>query len=580
VSGRVGEDKIAEVRDRTSLVDIVSRYTALRRTGRNHTGLCPFHAEKTPSFSVSEDRGLFYCFGCQASGDVFKFLMLKENLTFPEALERLAREAGVELPKRPAEERREHGRERLLRVNAFAARFFERSLWEGEDGKRGRDYLAQRSIGEETARAFGLGQAPSDGLWRALERAGAPLGDAESLGLIGRSNRGGWFDRFRSRLMFPIHDLAAKTIAFGGRVLPHSEEQAKYINSSDSPLFQKGRSVFGLSVARDAIRERERVVIVEGYLDVIALAQAGIRNVVAPLGTAVTSDQVRLLKRFTDAFVVLFDGDRAGLTAAARAFSVFAEVGIFADAAFLPAGEDPDSFVRKAGAEGVEGLLRETSPLVDHYLRSLAPPGAGLAERARAAQAAAELCARLDDAIFVGLLRRRAADYLSLPEEQLLRSRRGARTGGESPPVPRALDAAVVPHESAIFELLIVHPDLKARLPPSVEELFSREEARSLLRRICATESPADFVGEIPPDAAERVWRALRGDPDVYPAPERMIEECVARLAERARDGRLRALTQRIRDAESRGDAAELGALLAEKQRLSGGKRTGPEEAS
>ena len=582
MSGRVGEDKIAEVRDRTSLVEIVSRYTALKRTGRNHSGLCPFHSEKTPSFSVSEERGLFYCFGCQASGDVFKFLMLKENLTFPEALERLAREAGVELPKRPAEERREQSRERLLRVNAFAAKFFERALWDNPSGAAARDYLVRRRIGEETARAFGLGHAPADGLWQALERAGAPLGDAETVGLIGRSSRGGWFDRFRNRLMFPIHDLAGKIIAFGGRVLPQSEEQAKYLNSSDSVLFQKGRSVFGLAAARDSIRQRRRVVIVEGYFDVIALAQAGVCDVVAPLGTALTSDQVRLLKRFTDAFVVLFDGDHAGIAAAARAFTVFAEVGIFADAAFLPAAEDPDTFVQKTGAEGIEAVLRQASPLVDHYLRSLAAPGAALAERARGAQTVAELCNRLEDPIFVGLLRRRAADYLSLPEEQLLRSARGMRGANSPPPNPRSSTGAVkAPNESQIFELLIVHPGLKTRLPPAIEDLFPQDEARSLLRRICETETPADLVGELSGNAADRVWRALQGDAEVYPAPQRMFEECVARLTERARDARLRALTQRIREAESRGDAAELGALLAEKQKLTEAKtRVGQGETS
>src|SRR5437588_5659256 len=169
MSPRVGDDKIAEVRERTSLVEIVSRYTALKRTGRNHQGLCPFHAEKTPSFSVSEDRGVFYCFGCQASGDVFKFVMLKENLTFPEALERLAREAGVELPKRPADERREQGRESFLRVHAFAAKFFQRALWEGSAGAPARQYLVARHIRDETARAFGLGYAPAAALAAALE---------------------------------------------------------------------------------------------------------------------------------------------------------------------------------------------------------------------------------------------------------------------------------------------------------------------------------------------------------------------------------------------------------------------------
>jgi DNA primase len=581
MSGRVGEDKIAEVRERTSIIELVSRYTALKRTGRNHQGLCPFHAEKTPSFSVSGERGLFYCFGCQASGDVFKFLMLKDSLTFPEALERLAREAGVELPKRPAEERREQGRERLLRVNAFAMKFFQRALWESPAGAPARDYLARRKIREDTARAFGLGYAPADGLARALENVKAPLADAESLGLIGKSTRGGgWFDRFRSRLMFPITDLAGKTIAFGGRLLASIEGQPKYLNSPESSLFQKRRSVFGLAAARDAINEKRRVVLVEGYVDVIALAQAEIRNVVAPLGTSLTSDQIRLLKRFTDEFLVLFDGDRAGIAAAARAFTVFAEVGIFAEAAFLPEGHDPDTFVSQEGAPAIEVILARSSPLIDHYLHSLAAPDASLAARARAAQEVAGLCARFENPIFTGLLRRRAAEYLGLPEEQLQR-RSTVRLAPEPPPA-RAATPSSAPllslstQELRILELLLIDRDLQRRLPPSAEDLFASAEARALFARVCDGE-PTELVRELPREAADRVARAWLGEQEVYAAPEQMLEDCVARLVERSRDARLRALTQEIREAESRGDAAALRALLAEKLKLSAAKpRTEP----
>ncbi|HUE38937.1 MAG TPA: DNA primase [Candidatus Binatia bacterium] len=571
MSPRVGDDKIAEVRERTSLVEIVSRYTALKRTGRNHQGLCPFHAEKTPSFSVSEDGGVFYCFGCQAGGDVFKFVMLKENLTFPEALERLAREAGVELPKRPTDERREQGRERLLRVNVFAAKFFQRALWEGSDGAAARQYLVTRHIREETARAFGLGYAPADGLAAALERASAPLADAEALGLIGRSTRGGWYDRFRSRLMFPITDLSGKTIAFGGRTL--GDDKPKYLNSPESPVFHKGRSVFGLGAARDAIHERSRVILVEGYIDVIALAQAGIGNVVAPLGTSLTADQIRLLKRFTDNFLVLFDGDRAGIAAAARAFALFAEVGIFAEAAFLPAGHDPDTFVNAAGAPAMEDVFARRSPLVDHYLRSLAPADASLAARARAAETVAELCQRLESSIFAGLFRRRAAEHLGLPEEQL-----ASRSAKRSSPAPKpeaasapAPSATLSSHESMILELLLVHPELQSKLPPGVEVLFASPGSRALFERIredAAHASSADLVGSLPREAADRVGRAWLGEREVYAAPEQMLEDCLARLDERSHDARLRALTQQIRDAESRGDAEGLEALLTEKQRL------------
>jgi DNA primase len=565
MSGRVGEDKIAEVRERTSIVELVSRYTALKRTGRNYQGLCPFHSEKTPSFSVSEERGLFYCFGCQASGDVFKFVMLKDALAFPEALERLAREAGVDLPKRPAEERREQGRERLLRVNAFAAKFFQRALWEGSAGEPARTYLAKRKIREETARAFGLGFAPTEGLARALERVNAPLEDAESLGLIARSKGGGWYDRFRDRLMFPISDLSGKTIAFGGRLLASVEGQPKYLNSPETPLFQKRRSVFGLEAAREAIHERRRVVLVEGYVDVIALAQAGIPNVVAPLGTALTTEQIRLLKRFTDDFLVLFDGDPAGVAAAARAFAVFAESGIFAEAVFLAEGHDPDTFVNQRGGAAMGELLQRSSPLVDHYLRSLAPPDAPLAARARAAQTVAELCERLEDPSFAGLLRRRAADYLRLSEEEL--RARTRRRGPEQAAPPRAAPEAITP-DFLVVELLLAHPGLLTRLPPEIDDLLPNEEARALLSRFRGGEPPSDLVLALSRDAADRVARSWLGESAAYAAPERMLDECIATLGVRARDLRRRALTREIAEAERRGDDAAFRALVEEKRRL------------
>jgi DNA primase len=576
---RFAGEKVTEVRERTSIVEIVSRYTALKRTGRNHQGLCPLHTEKTPSFSVSEERGVFYCFGCQAGGDVFKFLMLKENLTFPEALERLAREAGIELPKHPVEERRQQGRERLLRVNTFAAKFFERALWENDAGTAARRYLDKREIRAETARGFGLGFAPGEGLAHALENAGAPLDDAESLGLIGRSTRGGWYDRFRSRLMFPITDLGGKIIAFGGRLLEAVEGQPKYLNSPESALFQKRRSVFGFAAAREATREATRVLLVEGYIDVIALAQAGVKNVVAPLGTAITADQIRLLKRFTDNFVLLFDGDRAGVAAAARSFSVFAEVGVFADAAFLPEAHDPDTFVRAEGREGIERVLSRSSPLGDHYLRSLAAPEAALAVRHRAAEAVAELLASVESETFRGLFVRRAAEYLGLPEEQLSRRKtRGLQRpqgAGDNPPARERASALTV-HESLIIELLLTHPELKPTLPSDFERLFTHEEARSLVRRIRESEEsspPADFLEELPSPARNRVAKAWLGESEMYADPPQMLADCLTRLERQAVDGELRVLSREIREAEQRGDDARLHALLAEKQRLASAAR-------
>lgn len=573
MTGRVSDDKIAEIRDRASLREIVSRYVALKPSGRNFVGLCPFHAEKTPSFSVSDERGFFHCFGCGASGDVFKLLMRLENLTFPEALERLARELGVELPRRPEEAQRREGRERLLQVNEAAAEFFQRCLWKEPSGEIARAYLRKRELTEATARAFRLGYAPPEGLARSLQAARNSLEDAETLGLVARSQRGGWYDRFRTRLIFPIADLGGGIIAFGGRVLGEaSEGQPKYLNSPESPLFQKRRSLFGLSAARDPIRSAERSIVVEGYVDVIALAQAGIGNVVAPLGTALTADQVRLLRRFTDGIVVLFDGDAAGQAAAVRSFPVFAEVGLFADAAFLPEGQDPDTFVRSAGREAVERLVANAAPLVDHYLRSLALPDAPLSRRMRAAEAVAELLGRIGNPIFGGLFARRAAEHLGIAEDQLWKRKRSSESAERtaSPPdAPPTPGADFSRQESLILELLLVHPLLRHRIDARTEQLFSSDAARALLRRVLEETATAEsLVEELPTAARDRVARALLGESEIYGQPEQMLQDTLARLERDERERRLRSLAREIREAEGRGDPETLQRLLVEKQKL------------
>jgi DNA primase len=375
--------------------------------------------------------------------------------------------------------------------------------------------------------------------------------------------------------MFPITDLGGSTIAFGGRTIGEAQEgQPKYLNSQESPLFQKRRSLFGLATARETIRQLDRAIVVEGYVDVIALAQAGITNVVAPLGTSLTAEQVRLLRRFTDSIVVLFDGDAAGASAAVRSFAVFAEVSMFADAAFLPEGQDPDSFVRSAGRENVERIIAGASPLVDVYLRSLAPRDAPLARRMRGAEGVAELIGRLENSIFVGLFARRAAEYLEIAEDQLL-GRVRKPTPAPRPTSPPAASPAKPPpafsrQESLIVELLLLHPHLKTKLPSGIEARFASEEARSFLRRVQEADADAaDFLGELSPPARERVARALLGESDLYTEPERMLEDALARIAREHHESLIRAIGREIRDAESRGDVETVQRLLAEKQKLS-----------
>jgi len=332
MGGRIPAEAIQHIRERASLVEVVSDVVTLRKRGRTVVGLCPFHTEKTPSFTVSEERGFYHCFGCGEHGDVFGFVMKTQSLAFPEAIRTIAQRFGLPVPEGSDSERR--GGDPLLAVNAAAAAFFTRSL-AGPGGARTRAYLAERGVGDAVATRFGLGYAPGTGeaLARHLRAEGHPLEHALTLGLGARRDSGGVYDRFRDRLVFPIADATGRVVAFGGRVLPGrpsaGDPPPKYLNSPESPLFHKGHTLYGLPQAREAIRRRGRAIVVEGYLDVIALAEAGIEEVVAPLGTALTADQLRVLRRLCESVLACFDGDDAGRRGAAAMVASIVVAGLW-----------------------------------------------------------------------------------------------------------------------------------------------------------------------------------------------------------------------------------------------------------
>ncbi len=360
-----------ELRARVGLVSVIGKRVALKRAGREHSGLCPFHNEKTPSFTVNEEKGFYHCFGCGAHGSVFDFVMETENLSFPEAVERLAAEAGMEVPQDSPEERARSERAKgLYDVLEAAALYFEKQL-RMPDGKRAMQYLLERGLTEETVKTYRLGFAP-DGrgaLKAALTKDGIPDGKLLEAGLVVQPDDADRppYDRFRGRVMFPILDGRGRVVAFGGRILdadPNSNAP-KYLNSPETPVFQKGRLLYGLYQARAHARD-DPVVIVEGYTDVLALQQAGFRTAVAPLGTALTEDQIRLVWRFSREPILCFDGDNAGERAAFRAAEralPILNAGRTLRFAFLPAGQDPDSLIRTRGPDAMGDLLNRAVPL-------------------------------------------------------------------------------------------------------------------------------------------------------------------------------------------------------------------------
>ncbi len=505
--GRFGDDKIEEVRSRADIVEIVGAHVRLRRAGRNFVGLCPFHNEKTPSFSVNAERGFFHCFGCGAGGSVFNFIMRVEGLTFPEAVRSLARKYGVTLPEHDQSGAAAGEREAMLKASEVAAEFFAHVLWNSTDGALARDYLKSRGISVETARAFMIGFAPSRpaSLAKALERRG--LRDAGvKVGLV-RKDGDGAYDMFRARVMFPIRDAQGRVLAFGGRVL--DARIPKYINSPESPLYSKARTLYGLFEARQAISSnapagKDRAILVEGYFDVIALWQAGFKEAVAGCGTALTVEQLRALSRYTKNVIACFDGDAAGRKASMRALEIFLQAGLLGRGIFIPSGFDPDTFIRERGAAAFAALTDKSELLIDYFLSEQAGEARGsIAERARAAQRVAEMLKLVDDPFQFDLLARKAADLLSIGEEVLRKeargrqsrptpsrfSRAGAAAGAENRPATPGGGDAGSKAEVGLVAIALLHPELRAEIAQSgAAANFEEIRLGGVLADLCRTE--------------------------------------------------------------------------------------------
>ncbi len=372
MAGRIPEDIIMQVREQTDIVDLVSGYVQLKHSGANHLGLCPFHNEKTPSFNVNSTRQIFHCFGCGVGGNVFSFLMRMEGLAFPQAVRQLAEQAGIEVPKDEPNEyelKRRNEREQLEQIYEVATTFYHQLLLNDPRAAQARGYIRRRGFNSEAVRRFRLGYAPDgwDTLGKHLAQQGIDAEKAKQLGLIrtGKEGRSD-YDMFRQRLLFPIDDMFGNVVAFGGRVLDDS--LPKYINSPESPLYHKSKVLYGLYQAKNDMRRQRKVVVVEGYFDHLALVQAGIENVVATCGTALTGEHATVLKRYVDQVILLFDQDKAGQKACFRAMPMLLQAGLQVMTLSLPEGDDPDTCVNREGAERFAERLAQARSAVDYYM--------------------------------------------------------------------------------------------------------------------------------------------------------------------------------------------------------------------
>lgn len=552
---RIPESFVQELKLRCSIEDIVSSYVNLRRSGRNLTGLCPFHGEKTPSFCVYPDNNTFYCFGCHAGGDVINFVRRIEHLDYVEAIRFLAARAGMQVPEAEADDGMARLRVRLLEVNRETARFYYSAL-NAPEGRSGMEYLQGRALTPRTIRHFGLGFAPQGrfSLVNHLHKKGFTEEEAIQANVAFRGRSGGAVDRFFNRVMFPIIDLRGNVTAFGGRVL--GDAKPKYLNTSDTPVFHKSSTLFALNFAKDA--GSEQLILAEGYMDVISLHQAGFPTAVATLGTALTGDQARLMARYAKEVVLCYDSDEAGQRATARAIPILREAGLLVKVLSIPNGKDPDEFIRSYGDQGYarfKNLLEGTGNDVEYRLQKLraAHPLTEPAGRVAFLTGAAELLAglqnRIEQEVYAGKLAEetgvdrasilRQADSLAKKRRSEERKKEfrtfqresAGATDRVNPEKSANLRAASA--EEAILAAMLSYPERASRITAALSEedfvtAFNRRVYAALRhaseegRELSFSAISAEFAEE----EASSVARMLARHHDV-PASERDVEEYI-----------------------------------------------------
>ncbi len=594
----IPEEKINEIREKASIVELISDFVSLKKSGKNYLGLCPFHSERTPSFTVNEEKGIFHCFGCGAGGNIFSFLMRASQLSFPEAVKALAEKYNITLPTRELteeEKRRKSVRAKLFDMNEAAAEYYHQILVSRKEGDEGRSYLAKRGISEETIREHRLGFAPHawDSLVLFFESKGLPLNVAQTAGLIiprkegsGSGGRPGYFDRFRRRVIFPIIHEGGRVQGFGGRMVIEETGDSglpspKYMNSPETPLYSKGLTLYGLNVAKGFIREKGTALIVEGYMDLLSLYQAGFRNVVASLGTALTSAQLRLLGRYTREALLVFDADESGQKATQRSLDLFLQEGISARVVSLPAGFDPDSFIRQEKGGKFEQVLSEALPLVEYmFQQALLRHEAHTVEgKVRVVRELIPPLNRLQDPLERNLYIERIALRLGLKESQIRDQLRGRETPSvEAGKVPQPAHRGPG-HERVLLQLMLMNPAAIPRVKDVVgRDGFSDLRHQKLGRKLMdlwETGEEFDVQGVLSgaeEDLRDLISELLLEEERVMDA-NRMLEDCLRKVKLSRVHQEIQQVDEEIRRRSRQNPEGPWGAqglkeLLKRKQRL------------
>lgn len=584
MKGHIPQETIDEIKGRVNIVDAVSEHVTLKKAGRNFVGFCPFHQEKTPSFTVNPEKQIFYCFGCGEGGNAISFIMKINNMTFPEAVRHLAAKAGVHIPEREmsaTEKRQASEKDTLHRVNMMAANFYSTVLM-SERGSDARAYLVERGMERAIAKKFFLGYAPDE--WRSLKRfldgKKVPPGPAEKSGLLISRDKGQPYDRFRGRLIFPIQDLNGNVIAFGGRILGKGEP--KYLNSPESPVYTKGRTLYGLYQTRDDIRRHDAVIIVEGYFDLLALWSVGVCNVVATLGTALTKDQVELLRRFTRNIILIFDPDEAGRHAVERGLSLFLGAQMQARVVTLPPEYDPADYATAFGGEKFREHISGAQSMVDYYIDHVIGGRETLEENISSVMNSVSFIEAIEDPIQRNLFIRRVSEKLGVEEALLKRevNRKGPRAGAV------AAQAASTPRQerkkvdSAELTLLYIMMEFQDRIDRVADEGILEQltnpvfrtmgDRLAALRRSNETIDPQSIIDEHARDAEKEALMQLLvgGSPFGEEVLERVLDDTIGKIRNRWYRNRHRMLKMELAEAQKRGDQELLHRLLREKEGL------------
>ncbi|MBP7341925.1 MAG: DNA primase [Smithellaceae bacterium] len=577
---RFDDSKIEEIKSRVDIVELASEYLTLRKAGRNYVGLCPFHQEKTPSFTVNREKQMFYCFGCGEGGNAITLLMKIADKSFPEAIKLLAEKTGVLLPARTFGSDgagKDSLHDDIVHLNLRAAQHFARQL-SSPAGKIARDYLQKRAVTEETVREFRLGYVPDD--WRSLtdliEASGLSLKLAEQAGLVIAGKEGSYYDRFRGRLIFPIENIFGEVIAFGGRIL--GEGEPKYLNSPESPVYVKGRHLYGLGKARQAIRESGYCLLVEGYFDAISLWNAGVRNVVATLGTALTREHLDLLRRYTQNAVALFDPDTAGRKALDRSLELFLGANMHARALVLPDGYDPDDFIKKFGREKLEERIAVAPSISDYYIDCVLGEGKTFEENRDLAKTAMEFVGKIGDEIEKNLFLKRIAEKLGIDQTVLKREihRKGGTPQPKNAGPGRPAGVAFHPLEMNLIRLMLDFPR-KTLLVESEKALdfFLEPALREAGEKIVKAYRLLEYVdiNVILPSDGDRPLREALNKLRIETTTDedrvdRNFSDNIRRIRERWYKEQKRLLQLQLRQAQEQGDGERIAELTCRKQNL------------